>query len=121
MVYHAKTKILTAWGSYEWTDEQAITAESPVHCGAGLQNPTSDLRVLPLRSRVIMTRETRFEGSITTSEAFSDTFRELLLAAHANDVDVSGAWEFRFDGSAPDWEAVVVELAKEGTGSSGAE
>lgn len=68
-----------------------------------------------------MTRETRFDESITTREAFSDTLWELLLAAHANDVDVSGTWEFRFDGSVPDWEAMVVELAKEGTGSSGAE
>lgn len=60
-----------------------------------------------------MTRETPFDRSITTSDAFSRTLRELLLAAHENDVEVSGAWECRSNGSAPDWETVITELAKE--------
>lgn len=60
-----------------------------------------------------MTRDTPFDRSITTTDAFSRTLRELLLAAHANSVDVSGAWECRSNGSAPDWEALVTELAKE--------
>jgi hypothetical protein len=60
-----------------------------------------------------MARDTRFEESITTADAFSNTLRDLLLAAHANGVDVAGAWECRSNGSDPDWEAVVTELAKD--------
>lgn len=57
-----------------------------------------------------MSRETRFEERITTSDEFSNTLRALLLAGHTNGIDVSGAWEIRSDGSTPDWEAMIVEL-----------
>jgi hypothetical protein len=60
-----------------------------------------------------MTRDTRFDGSITTSAAFSNTLQDLLLAADANGVEVAGAWECRSNGSVPDWEAVITELAKD--------
>lgn len=60
-----------------------------------------------------MTRDTRFEESITTTDALSSTLRDLLLAAHANGVDVTGGWECRSEGDTPDWEAVVTELVKE--------
>ena len=63
-----------------------------------------------------MTRDTGFEESITTKGRFSGTLRELLVAAHGNGIDVSGAWEIRSNGAAPDWEAMVTELAKDGDG-----
>ncbi len=66
-----------------------------------------------------MTRDTRFEESITTTEGFSDTLQDLLLVAHANGVDVAGAWECRSNGPGPDWEAVVTELATD-AGRAGA-
>ena len=42
-----------------------------------------------------MTRDTRFNGEITTSEAFLGTLTALVRVAHTNGVDVSGAWECR--------------------------
>ena len=63
-----------------------------------------------------MTRDTRFEESITTTDTFSSTLRDLLVAAHGNGVDVSGAWEIHSNGATPDWEAMVTELAKDGGG-----
>ncbi|WP_380678571.1 hypothetical protein [Salinigranum sp. GCM10025319] len=59
-----------------------------------------------------MTRDTPFDSEITTTEAFVRTLTALLRVAHGNGVDVSGAWECRNGVAAPDWEAVVTELAK---------
>lgn len=58
-----------------------------------------------------MTRDTRFDGDITTSEAFVRTLADLIRVAHANGIDVSGAWECRNGDGAPDWEAIITELA----------
>ena len=61
-----------------------------------------------------MTRDTRFDGEITTSGAFIGTLTDLIRAAHTNGVDVSGAWECRNGDDAPDWEAIITELEKAG-------
>jgi hypothetical protein len=61
-----------------------------------------------------MTRDTRFNGEITTSEAFLRTLTALVRVAHVNGVDVSGAWECRNGDDGPDWEAIITELAKAG-------
>ena len=58
-----------------------------------------------------MTRHTSFGGRIETPDEFHRVLRELLLTAHANDVEVSGGWECRSNGDVPDWEIVVTTLA----------
>lgn len=54
----------------------------------------------------------RFE-EISTEEALESTIIRLLEAAHKNDVPVTGSWEVRNGDKIPDWEVLVVELAKE--------
>lgn len=60
-----------------------------------------------------MTRDTSPFNEVTTADSFSRVLRELLLAAHANGVEVAGGWECRSDEPAPDWEVVVTKLAEE--------
>jgi RNAse (barnase) inhibitor barstar len=63
-----------------------------------------------------MTRETPSDRRITTSDAFERSLTDLFQAAHANGVDVDGAWECRTNDHGPDWEAVITELAMKADG-----
>ena len=62
-----------------------------------------------------MTRDTPdpIDADISTVEQFETTLHQLIFNANRNDVDPSGAWEFRNGERAPDWEVIVTELAKE--------
>jgi hypothetical protein len=53
-------------------------------------------------------------NDVTTADEFRTALTALLRAAHENDVPVSGGWECRNGDGAPDWEAVVTPLEKEG-------
>lgn len=62
------------------------------------------------RPDTTMTRDTQFEGTITTESEFEAALTRLLKMAHENDVTVGKPWLCRTDDGLPDWEATVVEL-----------
>ena len=62
-----------------------------------------------------MTRDTPFEGTITTEAEFEAALKALLTMAHENDVTVGKPWLCRTDDGLPDWEATIVELDGAGT------
>jgi hypothetical protein len=51
---------------------------------------------------------------VTTTEEFEMALGNLLAVALQNGIDPRGAWEFRKDGTPPDWEVMVVELQARG-------
>jgi ketopantoate hydroxymethyltransferase len=53
--------------------------------------------------------------TVTTEEAFTTALRNLVQAAHANGVDIEGGWECRTTTEDPDWEIMILELAKQDT------
>jgi hypothetical protein len=53
--------------------------------------------------------------TITTEEAFATALQKLVQAAHANGVDIEGGWECRTTTDDPDWEIMILELAKQDT------
>lgn len=61
-----------------------------------------------------MTRDGPFDGAIRSADDFDATLTRLLTEAIQNGVDPQGAWECRNDGHSPDYEIIVVELAKSG-------
>jgi len=60
-----------------------------------------------------MTRDHPFDGDVTTEEEFDAALEQLLSAARENGVDPQGSWVYRNGRNAPDWEVMVVELAKD--------
>jgi hypothetical protein len=52
---------------------------------------------------------------VTTTDEFRSRLTALLRDAHENGVSVNGGWECRNGDGAPDWEAVVTPLEKEGS------
>ena len=64
-----------------------------------------------------MTRDTdlrtRFEAYCTTATLFEEALSTLLIAAHENGIDVSGAWEASHDRTTPEWDVVVTVLERE--------
>lgn len=52
------------------------------------------------------------EQYCTTAEIFERTLSTLLVTSHTNGIDVSGAWEAHENGSSPEWDVVVTELAR---------
>ncbi len=54
-----------------------------------------------------------FGDEVTTAEEFSDALSQLLSAAAANGVDVSGSWVHRDGAVQSDWEIMVVELERD--------
>jgi hypothetical protein len=71
----------------------------------------ADLRSL-LALSTIMTDDSLFGEEITTNRVFVRVLTDLLVTAHANGVDIAGAWECRSSEGAHDWEAVITELAR---------
>lgn len=57
-----------------------------------------------------MTQDQPFDGDVTTVDEFEDALRALVVTAFQNGVDPRGAWDFRTDDGAPDWEVMVLEL-----------
>lgn len=57
-----------------------------------------------------MTGDTHSETDVSTAETFNAALTDLLARAHAQGVDVQGAWACRTEDGDPDWEAAVVEL-----------
>jgi hypothetical protein len=53
------------------------------------------------------------ERHCTTTETFQQVLSMLLVTAHTNGVNVSGAWEAHENGGAPEWDVVVTELARD--------
>ncbi len=52
-------------------------------------------------------------ANVPAEEEFAERLRELVNDAHANGVDVEGGWPvLNEDPDLPDWDVVVVELAK---------
>lgn len=60
-----------------------------------------------------MTETSPGDVQIATEEQFATALEQLLVAAAENDVDPQGAWVVRNGDSPPDWEVVVMELAKQ--------
>lgn len=60
-----------------------------------------------------MTSELPFEDEITSSEQFEAALETLLRAALENDVDPKGAWEYRSNDGAADWEVMVYEIQEQ--------
>lgn len=58
-----------------------------------------------------MTERPSPNENIRTKSEFGDALSDLLLTAHANDVDIAGAWLCRTDGNVTNWEAMITELA----------
>ena len=52
------------------------------------------------------------EQHCTTTEIFEQALSVLLVTSHTNGIDVSGAWEAHENGSSPEWDVVVTELAR---------
>ncbi|KYH23989.1 hypothetical protein HAPAU_40680 [Halalkalicoccus paucihalophilus] len=60
--------------------------------------------------------------TVTTEEAFTTALQKLVQAAYANGVDIEGGWECRTTTDDPDWEIMILELAKKGShGRDGAD
>lgn len=58
-----------------------------------------------------MTDDSHSDLDVSTAAAFNAALTDLLVRAHAADVDVQGSWTCRPDGhDGHDWEAVIVEL-----------
>ena len=57
-----------------------------------------------------MTGDIHSDTDVSTVEGFNAALTTLLARAHAEGVDVEGAWACRTDDGHPDWEAAVVEL-----------
>lgn len=57
-----------------------------------------------------MTGDSLSDTDVSTPARFNAVLTELLVRAHATDIDVQGAWACRSSDGAPDWEASVVEL-----------
>ena len=54
-----------------------------------------------------------FDEDRPPDDAFAERLRELLAEAHASGVDVRGGWPaVNEDPDLPDWDVVVVELAR---------
>jgi hypothetical protein len=52
-------------------------------------------------------------ANVPAEEEFAERLRELVNDAHANGVDLEGGWPvLNEDPDLPDWDVVVVELAK---------
>lgn len=61
-----------------------------------------------------MTRDYNFEEAFTTEESFHLILGQLLIAAERKDIDISGSYVYKNNGSnLTDWEAMIFELAKE--------
>lgn len=59
-----------------------------------------------------MSRDNPYDDEITSVEEFEQLLGQVVRAAAANDIDPRGSWEVRNGGTLPDWEAMIVELAK---------
>ena len=59
-----------------------------------------------------MTDDSKLTLTITSPEEFETALAAVVETAVSADVDVRGAWEFRTDDSATDWEVKITELAK---------
>lgn len=57
-----------------------------------------------------MTTNLPFDDDITSPDEFRAALQSLLCVALENDIDPRGAWEYRTDETAPDWEVMVVRL-----------
>lgn len=53
--------------------------------------------------------------TVTTEEAFDTALQQLVQAAYANGVDIEGGWECRTTTDDPDWEIMILEVAKKDT------
>lgn len=56
-----------------------------------------------------------FAGSIRSERELQETIRAVLRAASESGVDPQGSWDIKNGPDHPDWEVMVLELAK-GTG-----
>jgi len=69
-----------------------------------------------------MTQDTDFTALFkkycTTVDAFENVLSMLLVTAHRNGLDVSGAWEAHENGIALEWDVVVTPLLRDGRGTS---
>jgi hypothetical protein len=65
--------------------------------------------------------KTRFEAYCTTATTFEEVLSTLLVAAHGNDIDVSGAWEAYENGRSPEWDVVITLLERGKSPESGDE
>lgn len=61
-----------------------------------------------------MTDDYPFDTAITTSEEFEAALGRLLGAATQNGIDPRGSWVYRDGDSGRDWEALIVELDRQG-------
>lgn len=50
--------------------------------------------------------------TVITDEAFNTALQKLVQTAYANGVDIEGGWECRTTTADPDWEIMILELAK---------
>jgi hypothetical protein len=53
------------------------------------------------------------QTDITSSTAFNDALKSILIEAHDNDVSVEGGWNCRNGSLYPDWDIVVTEVEKD--------
>jgi len=82
-------------------------AESHVGCG---RPAAAGLSPNGTHVRPTMTRDSQPDADVSTPAAFNAALADLLVRAHAEGIDVQGAWACRSGDGSPDWEAAVVEL-----------
>lgn len=59
-----------------------------------------------------MTHDTPFDGSIETTDDFEAALGDLLAAASGNGIELEGSWEYRSVDPGPDYEVMIIELAR---------